>query len=95
MGRRTGGLPAKSPNEENDDRWIRAQLDQLRSDYKHAVEEWGAAIRAEENVATPDHRLPAVDAWEHAGFAEEEARTKAKEARTAYEDGMREADFNF
>ena len=71
------------------------ELDQLRNDYKQAVEQWIAAIRAEENLATPDHTVPAVDTWEHAGFAEEEARDKAKEARQAYEDALRKADFGF
>jgi hypothetical protein len=51
--------------------------------YKEAVDEWIAAIRAEEDLATPDHSVPAVDVWEHAGFDEEEARDKAKEARQA------------
>jgi hypothetical protein len=60
-----------------------------------AVEQWVAAIRAEENMATPDHTVPAVDVWEHAGFDEEEARDKAKEARQEYEDALRKVDFNF
>jgi hypothetical protein len=71
------------------------ELDQLRDTYKLAVEQWISAIRAEEDIATPDHTVPAVDAWEHAGFAEEEARTKAKEARRNYEDALRKANFNF
>jgi predicted RNase H-like HicB family nuclease len=71
------------------------ELDQLRSAYKEAVEFWIAAIRTEENLATPDHSVPAVDIWEHAGFDEEAARDKAKEARKAYEDALRKIDFNF
>lgn len=73
----------------------KAELDQLRNDYKMAVEEWVSAIRVEESVATPDHTVPAVDVWEHAGFAEEEARKKAKDARQAYEDALRSVNFNF
>jgi len=72
-----------------------SELDQLRNAYKLAVEQWVAAIRAEEDLATPDHTVHAVDIWEHAGFAEEEARDKAKEARQAYEDGLRMVDFHF
>jgi hypothetical protein len=72
-----------------------AELDQLRQTYKDAVENWIAAIRAEENLATPDHSVPAVDVWEHAGFDEEEARDTAKEARRLYEDALRKADFSF
>jgi hypothetical protein len=71
------------------------ELDQLRQAYKDAVERWITAIRAEENLATPDHSVAAVDVWEHAGFDEEEARGKAKEARKAYEDALRKVDFHF
>jgi len=72
-----------------------AELDQLRKQYKAAVEEWISAIRAEENLATPDHTVHAVDVWENAGFAEEEARAKAKEARQIYEDALRNVNFHF
>lgn len=73
----------------------RAELDQHRLAWKVAVEAWIAAIRAEENLATEDHSIPAIDIWEHAGFDEEEARCRAKEARKAYEDAVRKAEFNF
>ena len=72
-----------------------AELDKLRQAYKDAVEQWITAIRAEENLATADHSVPAIDIWEHAGFAEEDARKNALEARTAYEDALRQVDFNF
>lgn len=72
-----------------------ARLDQLRTAYKGAVEQWILAIRAEEALATQDHSVPAVDIWEHAGFDEEEARDKAKDARQAYEDAVRKVDFHF
>jgi hypothetical protein len=72
-----------------------SELDQLRKSYKEAVEQWIAAIHAEEDLATPDHSVPAVDMWENAGFAEEEARTKAKEAKKVYEDALRMVDFHF
>jgi len=72
-----------------------AELDRLRQAYKDAVEQWITAIRAEEDLATPDHTVSAVDIWEHAGFSEEEARARAKEARSAYEDALRKVDFDF
>jgi predicted RNase H-like HicB family nuclease len=72
-----------------------SELDQLRYAYKEAVERWISAIRAEENLAVPDHTVHDVDVWEHAGFTEEEARKKAKEARQAYEDALRTVNFNF
>jgi hypothetical protein len=72
-----------------------SELDALRDAYKVAVEKWIAAIREEENLATPDHTIAAIDVWEHAGFAEEDARTAAKEAKRVYEDALRKVNFNF
>lgn len=70
-------------------------LDDLRLAYKGAVERWIGLIRAEENLATPDHTVHAVDVWENAHFAEEDARKVAKDARKAYEDALREVNFGF
>jgi hypothetical protein len=72
-----------------------AELDTLRSKYKAAVEQWIAAIRAEENLATPDHSMVAVEDWEKANFSEEDARNIAKAARAEYQDALREVLFNF
>jgi hypothetical protein len=72
-----------------------SELDKLQSDYKAAIEEWIAAIRREEALASVDHTVAEVDKWESAGFDEEEARTKAKAAKKAYEDALREEFFNF
>jgi len=71
------------------------ELDALRSKYKAAVEQWIAAIRAEENLATPDHSMVAVEDWEKANFSEEDARNIAKTARAEYQDALREVLFNF
>lgn len=72
-----------------------AELDQMQSAYKSAVEEWVAAIREEEALASGNHSEAELDAWEAAGFKEEEARNKAKEAKEQYEDALREKFFNF
>jgi outer membrane protein TolC len=72
-----------------------AELDQLQANYKAAVEEWIAAIRNEEALASVNHDIADVDSWEHADNAEEEAREKAKDAKLAYEDGLREKFYNF
>ena len=71
------------------------QLDHLRFVYKSAVERWVAAIREEEDLATPDHSMVAVETWEQAGFKEETARNEAKAARQEYEDELRKVLFNF
>ena len=72
-----------------------AELDQLRFKYKAAVERWIAAIRAEENLATPDHSMVAVENWDQANFSEEDARNVAKAARAEYQDALRQVLYNF
>ncbi|MFY9743009.1 MAG: hypothetical protein WA252_13355 [Candidatus Sulfotelmatobacter sp.] len=64
-------------------------LDQLRLAYKKATDEWVAAIRAEEALATPDHSMIAMEKWDDAHFKKEHAEKKADEAREAYKDGLR------
>ncbi len=71
------------------------ELDQLQANYKTAVEAWIAAIREEETLASGDHSVAEVDKWEAAHFREEEARDKAKEAKSDYEDALREKFFGF
>jgi hypothetical protein len=66
-----------------------ADLDELRLAYKRATDEWVAAIRAEEALATPDHSMIAMEKWDDAHFREEDAHSKAIEAREAYKDALR------
>jgi hypothetical protein len=70
-------------------------LDQLQTAYKTAVDQWIAAIREEEALATVNHSEADIDAWEAAGFREEDASDKAKQAKEAYEAALREKFFNF
>jgi hypothetical protein len=70
-------------------------LDQKQAAYKTAVEEWVAAIRHEETLASVNHDLAELDTWEMAGEAEEELRNAAKLAKREYEDALREEFFNF
>jgi energy-converting hydrogenase A subunit M len=73
-----------------------AQLDQLQSAYKAAVEEWISAIRQEEAlVSVTPHSVAEVDKWEAAHFAEDEMRNKVKAAKKEYEDGLRQKFFGF
>jgi hypothetical protein len=72
-----------------------ADLDRLRYNYKEAVGRWVAAIRAEEDLATPDHSMIAVEEWDRANFAEQDARDAAKAARQEYADALREVLYNF
>jgi hypothetical protein len=72
-----------------------AELDKKQSSYKAAVEAWIAAIRSEESLASVDHSEAEIDTWEAAGFAEEDAREKAKAAKKVYEEALREEFFDF
>jgi hypothetical protein len=72
------------------------ELDELQATYKAAVDEWVAAIRQEEELASAtEHSVTDIDAWEGADEHEEELREKAKEAKQAYEDALREKFFHF
>ena len=71
------------------------ELDQMQSAYKAAVEEWIAAIKQEEALASVNHTIAEVDKWEGAHFAEDEIRSKVKAAKKNYEDALREKFFGF
>ena len=72
-----------------------SDLDQVQTAYKTAIDQWISTIREEEALASGDHSEAEIDTWEAAGFREEDARTKAKEAKKEYEDALREKFFNF
>jgi len=71
------------------------ELDELQDAYKAALEQWIAAIRAEETLVCVNHTIAQVDRWEKAHFEEEDARDKAKDAKQTYEDALREKFFGF
>lgn len=71
------------------------ELDKMRNAYKLAVEEWIAAIRQEELLASVDHSVAELDRWEQAHFKEEEIRNKATAAKKQYEDALREKFYGF
>jgi hypothetical protein len=70
-------------------------LDQLRLDYKKAVDEWVDSIRAEEALATPDHSMIAMEKWDTAHFTEEDAHARVTTAREAYKGALREVNYGF
>jgi hypothetical protein len=71
------------------------ELDEMQAAYKAAVEEWIAAIREEEALASGEHSVDDIDKWEQAHFREEAARSKAKAAKKDYEGALREEFFHF
>ena len=72
-----------------------AELDRLQAAYKQAVENWIAAIREEEALASVNHDVAEIDQWEAAHFKEDEQRDLVLEAKKEYEDALREKFFDF
>jgi hypothetical protein len=70
-------------------------LDQMQAAYTTAVEQWIAAIKEEEALASVTHTIAEVDKWEDANFKEDELRGKVKAAKRRYEDALREKFFGF
>jgi hypothetical protein len=68
-------------------------LSELRLAYKRAVKAWIDAIRAEESLATTDHSMTAMERWDDAHFKEQDAQTKAREARDTYKNALRKANY--
>ena len=71
----------------------KADFDQLRLAYKKAIDEWVDSIRDEEALATPDHSMIAMEHWDAAHFREQDAQSKATEAREAYKDALRAVNY--
>jgi hypothetical protein len=72
-----------------------SDLDQLRVSYKKAVDDWVSTIRSEEALATPDHSMTAMEKWDEARFTEQDAATRASEAREAYKSALRKVNYDF
>jgi hypothetical protein len=72
-----------------------AKLDELRANYKAATEQWVAAIRAEEALATSDHSMVAMERWDAADFIVQDAQKNASAARDLYKDELRKIDYGF
>ncbi len=70
-------------------------FDQLHSAYKHAVDQWVDAIHAEEALATADHSMKQMEAWDAAGLALHDAELTAKKARDAYKNALRKKNYGF
>jgi hypothetical protein len=68
-------------------------LSELRLACKRAVTSWIETIRAEESLATTYHSMTAMERWDDAHFKELDAQTKAQQARDAYKDAFRKANY--
>ncbi len=70
-------------------------FDQLLSNYKHAIDAWVDAIRAEEALATSDHSMVAMELWDDAGLKVNDTERTAKKARDLYKNALRKRNYGF
>ena len=74
---------------------LQQELDQLQADYKAAVDEWVAAFREEEALASGNHNVAELDKWEAACFREDKLRRDVIYKKRLYEDALRREFFGF
>jgi hypothetical protein len=74
---------------------LQEELDQLQAAYKAAVDEWVAAIREEEALASATRTVAELDKWEAACFAEDRQRREVIYKKRLYEDALRREFFGF
>jgi hypothetical protein len=74
---------------------LQEELDQLQAAYKAAVDEWVAAIREEEALASVTDSVAELDKWEAAGFREDKKRREVIYKKRLYEDALRREFFGF
>ena len=72
-----------------------SELDRLQAEYKVAVDDWVAAIRAEEALASVDHSVARLDEWENAHYAEHKKHKEVIFRKRLYEDALRRDLFGF
>ena len=72
-----------------------ANLDQLLSDYRQAIDNWVNALRAEEALANDDHSMVEMEKWDAAGFTAHDAEAVAKKARDRYKNALRKKNYGF
>ena len=75
---------------------LQQELDRLQADYKKAVDQWVAAIREEEDLASDsEHSVANLDKWEAAHFREDKKQREVLYRKKLYEDALRREFFGF
>ena len=75
---------------------LQQELDELQADYKKAVDDWVAAIREEEALASnSQHSVADLDKWEEAHFREDKLQREVLYRKRLYEDALRREFFDF
>jgi hypothetical protein len=74
---------------------LQQELDQLQAAYNAAVENWIAAVREEEALASGNHNVAELDKWEAAHFREHKLHKEADYRKRLYEDALRREFYGF
>jgi hypothetical protein len=74
---------------------LRQELDQLQAEYKAAVDDWVAAIRKEETLASGNHNVAELDQWEAAHFREHKLHREVDYRKRLYENALRREFYGF
>ncbi len=74
---------------------LQQELDQLQVDYRKAVDEWVAATRDEEALASANHDVTEIDKWEASHFAEHKKHREVIYRKRLYENALRREFYGF
>jgi len=74
---------------------LQQELDELQAAYKAAVDNWVAAIREEESLASANHNVIELDQWEAAHFREHKLHKEVDFRKRLYEDALGREFFGF
>ena len=74
---------------------LQRELDGLQAAYRQAVDNWVAAIREEEALASGAHNIAELDKWEAAHFGEHKLHREVIYRKRLYEDAPRREFFGF
>jgi len=70
-------------------------FDELLAEYRQAVDDWVAAIKAEEALANDDHSMVEMEMWDAAALAAIDAEAAAARARENYKNALRKKNYGF
>jgi hypothetical protein len=74
---------------------LQQELDELQAAYKAAVDNWVAAIRVEEALASGNHDVVELDQWEAVHFREHTLHKEVDYRKRLYEDALRREFYGF
>jgi hypothetical protein len=74
---------------------LQQELDQLQAAYMAAVDNWVAAVREEQALASGNHSVAELDKWEAAHFREHKLHKEADYRKRLYEDALRQEFYGF